>query len=161
MTNGNGATGDGTKDRHGRTTVITGSATAPGFDAGAEEQSFITSLRPKTLDQYGQAGQRTVVENLGIAIEAARKRDEPLEHVLLHGPPGLGKTTLAHVIANEMEGELIATSGPALERQGDLMGILSRLEVGSVLFVDEIHRLPRAVEEFLYSAMEDFEVDFV
>jgi Holliday junction DNA helicase RuvB len=126
-----------------------------------EEQQLIPSLRPRTLAEYGQAGQRTVVELLGIAIEAARKRGEALDHVLLHGPPGLGKTTLAHVIANEMEAALIGTSGPALERQGDLMGILSNLETGSVLFVDEIHRLPRAVEEFLYSAMEDFSVDFV
>jgi Holliday junction DNA helicase RuvB len=102
-----------------------------------------------------------VVENLGIAIEAARKRSEPLDHALLHGPPGLGKTTLSHIIAAEMGGALVSTSGPALERQGDLMGILSNLESGSVLFVDEIHRLPRAVEEFLYSAMEDFCVDFV
>jgi Holliday junction DNA helicase RuvB len=125
------------------------------------EEQIIVSLRPRTLVEYGLGGQKTVVDNLGIAIEAARKRGEPLEHLLLHGPPGLGKTTLAHVVANEMQGELVATSGPALERQGDLMGILSRLEVGSVLFVDEIHRLPRAVEEFLYSAMEDFEVDFV
>jgi Holliday junction DNA helicase RuvB len=131
------------------------------FEESAEEQNLIPSLRPRSLEEYGQAGQRTVVELLGIAIEAARKRGEPLDHVLLHGPPGLGKTTLAHVIANEMGATLIGTSGPALERQGDLMGILSNLETGSVLFVDEIHRLPRAVEEFLYSAMEDFSVDFV
>jgi holliday junction DNA helicase RuvB len=102
-----------------------------------------------------------VVENLEIAIEAARGRGEPLEHVLLYGPPGLGKTTLAHVIANEMKATLISTSGPALERQSDLMGILTNLDTGSVLFVDEIHRLPRSVEEFMYSAMEDFSVDFV
>ena len=126
-----------------------------------DEESLLTNLRPRTLAEYGLAGQRAVVENLGIAIEAARKRGEPLEHVLLHGPPGLGKTTLAHVIAREMEGGLITTSGPTLERPGDLMGILSNLDTGSVLFVDEIHRLPRTVEEFLYSAMEDFTVDFV
>ncbi|HEX6509475.1 MAG TPA: Holliday junction branch migration DNA helicase RuvB, partial [Chloroflexota bacterium] len=101
------------------------------------------------------------VENLHIAIQASQKRDEPLDHVLLHGPPGLGKTTLAQVIANEMGGVFVGTSGPALERQSDLMGILSNLDSGSVLFVDEIHRMPRAVEEFLYSAMEDFSVDFV
>ncbi len=121
----------------------------------------MVSLRPKTLEEYGRAGQRVVVENLGIGIAAARQRNEPLEHVLLYGPPGLGKTTLAHVIANEMQALLISTSGPALERQSDLMGILTNLEAGSVLFVDEIHRLPRTVEEFLYSAMEDFSVDFV
>jgi Holliday junction DNA helicase RuvB len=126
-----------------------------------EEWAFIATLRPRTLEEYGLAGQKTVVENLGIAIEAARRRSDPLEHVLLHGPPGLGKTTLAHVIAHEMEATLIAMSGPALERPGDLMGILTNLETGNVLFVDEIHRLPRAVEEFLYSAMEDFTVDFV
>jgi Holliday junction DNA helicase RuvB len=141
---------------------LTGGGNGEDGDAAVTtEEQIIVSLRPRTLVEYGLGGQKTVVDNLGIAIEAARKRDEPLEHLLLHGPPGLGKTTLAHVVANEMQGELVATSGPALERQGDLMGILSRLEVGSVLFVDEIHRLPRAVEEFLYSAMEDFEVDFV
>jgi Holliday junction DNA helicase RuvB len=137
------------------------SAHDEGDEALGDEQAVIVSLRPRTLAEYGRAGQRTVVENLEIAIEAARKRDEPLDHVLLHGPPGLGKTTLAHVIAHEMGGTLITTSGPALERQADLMGLLSNLEHGSVLFVDEIHRLPRAVEEFLYSAMEDFVVDFV
>jgi Holliday junction DNA helicase RuvB len=144
-----------------RTPALTSPAGSEAFAESAEEQSLIPSLRPRTLVEYGQAGQRTVVELLGIAIEAARKRGEPLDHVLLHGPPGLGKTTLAHVISNEMGATLIGTSGPALERQGDLMGILSNLETGSVLFVDEIHRLPRAVEEFLYSAMEDFSVDFV
>jgi Holliday junction DNA helicase RuvB len=140
---------------------LTGGSGDDGDGGVTTEEQIIVSLRPRTLVEYGLGGQKTVVENLGIAIEAARKRGEPLEHLLLHGPPGLGKTTLAHVVANEMQGELVATSGPALERQGDLMGILSRLEDGSVLFVDEIHRLPRAVEEFLYSAMEDFQVDFV
>jgi Holliday junction DNA helicase RuvB len=145
-----------------RTPVLTGdSANSGGAEPPDSEQQLIVSLRPRTLTEYGLAGQRAVVENLSIAIEAARRRGEPLDHVLLHGPPGLGKTTLAHVIAHEMGGTLITTSGPALERQGDLMGLLSNLEHGSVLFVDEIHRLPRAVEEFLYSAMEDFVVDFV
>lgn len=140
-----------------RTPALTGEST-PDPDV---EQEVITNLRPKTLEEYGRAGQKAVVENLAIAIEAARRRGEPLEHVLLHGPPGLGKTTLAHVIAHEMHGTLVTTSGPALERQSDLMGILSNLETGSVLFVDEIHRLSRTVEEFLYSAMEDFTVDFI
>lgn len=144
-----------------RTPALTASSGSGAFEGNEDERAVITSLRPRTLEEYGQAGQRAVVENLEIAIEAARRREEPLEHVLLHGPPGLGKTTLAHVIANEMQGMLVPTSGPALERQSDLMGILSNLEPGSILFVDEIHRLPRAVEEFLYSAMEDFAVDFV
>lgn len=144
-----------------RTPVLAPSSGSNAFEGNEEEQSVITNLRPKTLQEYGHAGQRTVVENLEIAIQAAQKRGEPLEHVLLHGPPGLGKTTLAHIISNEMGGPLVGTSGPALERQSDLMGILSNLDTGSVLFVDEIHRLPRTVEEFLYSAMEDFSVDFV
>ncbi|HZU14083.1 MAG TPA: Holliday junction branch migration DNA helicase RuvB [Chloroflexota bacterium] len=144
-----------------RTPAITAESGSGAFEGNQEEQSLITNLRPRTLDEYGASGQRTVVENLQIAIQAARKRGEPLDHVLLHGPPGLGKTTLAHIIATEMEGDLVSTSGPALERQADLMGILTGLETGSVLFVDEIHRLSRAVEEFLYSAMEDFRVDFV
>ena len=133
-------------------------------DAGRldeDDEPVIVNLRPRSLEEYGRAGQRAVVENLGIAIQAARQRSEPLEHVLLYGPPGLGKTTLAHVVAHEMQATLISTSGPALERQSDLMGILTNLETGTVLFVDEIHRLPRSVEEFMYSAMEDFSVDFV
>ncbi|GAC1470537.1 MAG: Holliday junction branch migration DNA helicase RuvB [Chloroflexota bacterium] len=142
-----------------RTPVLTTSDA--GGESEAAEESLIVNLRPRTLSEYGLAGQRSTVENLEIAIEAARKRSEPLDHVLLHGPPGLGKTTLAHVIANEMEAPLHTASGPSLERPGDLMGILTRLEHGSVLFVDEIHRMPRTVEEFMYSAMEDFEVDFV
>lgn len=144
-----------------RTPALIGSDGQSAYEASEEEQSLITNLRPRTLSEYGNAGQRAVVENLGIAIQAARKRSEPLDHVLLHGPPGLGKTTLAHVIAHEMEAAVIGTSGPALEHPKDIMGILTNLETGSVLFVDEIHRLPRAVEEFLYSAMEDFQVDFV
>jgi Holliday junction DNA helicase RuvB len=117
------------------------------------------SLRPERLDEY--VGQTEVVETLKIAIEAAMLRAEPLEHVLFHGPPGLGKTTLAHIIANEMGGNLTVTSGPALEKGGDLIGILTHLGEGDVLFVDEIHRTPKVVEEFLYPAMEDFAVDFV
>jgi len=119
----------------------------------------ILSLRPERLHEY--VGQAEVVETLKIAIEAAKLRAEPLEHVLFHGPPGLGKTTLAHIIANEMGGTLTVTSGPALEKGGDLIGILTHLGEGDVLFVDEIHRTPKTVEEFLYPAMEDFAVDFV
>src|SRR5690625_1368740 len=117
------------------------------------------SLRPNTLSQY--IGQDKVKENLKIFIEAAKMRNEPLDHVLLYGPPGLGKTTLASIIANEMEVQFRSTSGPAVERAGDLAAILSSLEPGDVLFIDEIHRLPRSVEEVLYSAMEDFFLDIV
>lgn len=119
----------------------------------------IQSLRPERLADY--VGQREVVDTLKIAIEAALFRGEPLEHVLFHGPPGLGKTTLAHIIAREMGGRLTVTSGPAMEKGGDLIGILTHLEEGDILFVDEIHRTPKTVEEFLYPAMEDFAVDFV
>jgi Holliday junction DNA helicase RuvB len=124
-----------------------------------EEEKEVVSLRPRTLDEY--IGQRRTVETLKIAIEAALKRQEPLEHILFNGPPGLGKTTLAHIIAREMGTRIVTSSGPALERGGDLMGILTNLEKGDILFIDEIHRLPKAVEEFLYPAMEDFAVDFV
>jgi Holliday junction DNA helicase RuvB len=124
----------------------------------AEEQ-FIRSLRPKTLDEC--IGQAKVVEGLRISIQAAREREEPLDHVLLHGPPGLGKTTLANVLAHEMNANIVTTSGPALERGGDLMGILTNLQPKDVLFIDEIHRLSRTIEEFLYPAMEDFCVNFV
>lgn len=117
------------------------------------------SLRPEKFDDY--VGQPETVESLKIAIEAAKLRNEPIEHVLFHGPPGLGKTTLAHIIANEMGGELTITSGPALEKGGDLVGVLTNLEQGDILFVDEIHRTPKAVEEFLYPAMEDFAIDIV
>jgi Holliday junction DNA helicase RuvB len=124
-----------------------------------DREAEIQSLRPESLEDY--VGQRDAVDTLKIAIEAALLRKEPLEHVLFHGPPGLGKTTLAHIIASEMGGRLTVTSGPALEKGGDLIGILTHLELGDVLFVDEIHRTPKNVEEFLYPAMEDFAVDFV
>lgn len=124
-----------------------------------DREPDILSLRPERLHEY--VGQAEVVETLKIAIEAAKLRAEPLEHVLFHGPPGLGKTTLAHIIANEMGGTLTVTSGPALEKGGDLIGILTHLGEADVLFVDEIHRTPKTVEEFLYPAMEDFAVDFV
>ncbi|MCS7281001.1 MAG: Holliday junction branch migration DNA helicase RuvB [Desulfobacterota bacterium] len=122
-----------------------------------DEQSL--SLRPRFLREY--VGQEKIVETLKIAIEAALLRNEPLEHILLNGPPGLGKTTLAHIISNEMGARLVTSSGPALEKGGDLMGILTNLERGDILFIDEIHRIPKSVEEFLYPAMEDFAVDFV
>ncbi|MHC4607993.1 MAG: Holliday junction branch migration DNA helicase RuvB [Planctomycetota bacterium] len=123
------------------------------------DESFSWSLRPKTLAEY--IGQQNVVEKLSISIQASKARGEPHEHVLFYGPPGLGKTTLATVIANEMGTNLVSTSGPALERTGDLMGLLTNLEHGDVLFIDEIHRLPRVIEEFIYPAMEDFQVDFL
>jgi len=119
----------------------------------------ILSLRPESLSDY--VGQKEVVATLKIAIEASMQRKEPIDHVLLHGPPGLGKTTLAHIIANEMGGNLTVTSGPALEKGGDLIGLLTNLESGDILFIDEIHRTPKTVEEFLYPAMEDFAIDFV
>jgi Holliday junction DNA helicase RuvB len=116
-------------------------------------------LRPATLDEY--VGQRQILENLQVFIAAARQRDEALDHVLFAGPPGLGKTTLAHVIAREMGVGLKATSGPVIERGGDLAAIVSNLDEGDVLFIDEIHRLNRAVQEVLYPAMEDYEIDIV
>ncbi|MCK4872254.1 MAG: Holliday junction branch migration DNA helicase RuvB [Phycisphaerales bacterium] len=115
------------------------------------------SLRPTTLDEF--VGQRDLIERITIAIEAARGRNEPAEHILLHGPPGLGKTTLAHVIANEMGSTCYTTSGPALTRGSDLVGTLTKLAPRDVLFIDEIHRMPVAVEEYIYPAMEDFRVD--
>jgi len=124
-----------------------------------EEEIFNRTLRPPTLDEY--VGQKKAVEKLTIALEAARRRGEPLEHTLFYGPPGLGKTTLAYIIANAMGSKITTTSGPALERTGDLMGILTNLGEGDILFIDEIHRLPANIEEFLYPAMEDFKVDFV
>jgi Holliday junction DNA helicase RuvB len=124
-----------------------------------EDASIELSLRPTSLNQY--IGQQKVKENLSIFIQAAKMREEPLDHVLLYGPPGLGKTTLAAIIANEMGVQFRSTSGPAIERAGDLAAILSSLEPGDVLFIDEVHRLPRSVEEILYPAMEDFFLDIV
>ncbi|MCD5323704.1 MULTISPECIES: Holliday junction branch migration DNA helicase RuvB [Pontibacillus] len=128
-------------------------------EAMTDDASVELSLRPQTLAQY--IGQSKTKENLRIFIEAARMRNEPLDHVLLYGPPGLGKTTLASIIASEMGGQFRTTAGPAIERAGDLAAILSSLEAGDVLFIDEIHRLPRSVEEVLYPAMEDFCLDIV
>jgi len=121
-------------------------------DAQPEDQDL--SLRPKRLGDF--VGQAHTKENLGIAIQAAKIRGEPLDHVMIYGPPGLGKTTLAHIIANEMEGTIRVTSGPAVERAGDMAAILTSLQPGEVLFIDEVHRLNRVVEEVMYSAMEDF-----
>ncbi|MGG5305550.1 Holliday junction ATP-dependent DNA helicase RuvB [Enterococcus pernyi] len=128
-------------------------------EPGENELSLEKSLRPQLLAQY--IGQHKVKQELSIYIEAARNREEPLDHVLLYGPPGLGKTTMAMVIANEMQVNIRTTSGPAIERPGDLVAILNELEAGDVLFIDEIHRLPRVAEEMLYSAMEDFYVDIM
>ena len=119
----------------------------------------MVSLRPVTFEEY--IGQNDTVKTLKIAIQAAKIRKEPLEHILLHGPPGLGKTTVSHIIANEMGKDLTVTSGPTLEKGGDLIGILTNLGEGDILFIDEIHRIPKVVEEFLYPAMEDFAVDFI
>lgn len=124
-----------------------------------EDESEELSLRPTSLKQY--IGQHKVKENLSIFIQAAKMRNEPLDHVLLYGPPGLGKTTLAAIIAHEMGVQFRSTSGPAIERAGDLAAILSSLEPGDVLFIDEVHRLPHSVEEVLYPAMEDFFIDIV
>jgi holliday junction DNA helicase RuvB len=117
------------------------------------------SLRPRTLSEY--VGQNELRGKLEVLIQAAKGRGEPVEHLLLYGPPGLGKTTLAHIIAHEMDTKIISTSGPALQRAGDLMGILTNLDQGDILFIDEIHRLSSVIEEFIYPAMEDFKVDFV
>ena len=131
-----------------------------GADDEGRDDDEQRSVRPQTLDEY-DVGQAQLIQQLRIAIAAARQRGDVLEHVLFDGPPGLGKTTLAHIIANEMGSEMHRTSGPALERATDLVGMLTNLRRGDVFFVDEIHRLPRVVEEYLYPAMEDFRIDFV
>ena len=124
-----------------------------------EEAAFDITLRPKKLAEF--IGQEKIKENLQIFMQAAKGRKEPIEHVLLYGPPGLGKTTLAHIIANEMGVNVRITSGPALERSGDLAAILTNLEDGDILFIDEIHRLNKVIEEILYPAMEDYALDIV
>ena len=129
------------------------------YDTKRNDEIFESNIRPQILDEY--VGQKEVKENLRVFIEAAKMRDESLDHVLLYGPPGLGKTTLAHIIANELGANFKTASGPSIEKSGDLAAVLSTLEPGDVLFIDEIHRLPKFIEEMLYPAMEDFELDIV
>ena len=124
-----------------------------------EEDKFEATIRPDSLDEY--IGQEEIKENLSVFMKAAKMRNESLDHVLLYGPPGLGKTTLAYIIAHEMDGEIKTVSGPSIEKSGDLAAVLSTLELGDVLFIDEIHRIPRYIEEILYSAMEDFSLDII
>ena len=140
------------KQNQDRERLITGQETE-------EEIVLNISLRPEELRHF--VGQKNTIENLRIAVKAAKKRKEGLEHILLSGPPGLGKTTLAYIIAHEMNSKITATSGPAIERAGDLIGILTNLGEGDILFIDEIHRLSKVVEEFIYPAMEDFQIDFL
>src|SRR5476649_1243493 len=130
-------------------------------DGAADEQEAVleVTIRPRDFANY--IGQERLKQNLQLAIDAATKRGEPLDHVLLHGPPGLGKTTMASVIAHEMGAQIRITSGPAIERPGDLASLLTNLQDGDILFIDEIHRLHRVVEEVLYSAMEDFKLDIM
>lgn len=148
-------------ERDEREKVVSAAAAEPIVGAAAtdEEKVVELTLRPNLLGEF--TGQESVKENLQIAIQAAKKRGEPMEHVLLSGPPGLGKTTLAHIIAHEMGAKITATSGPAIERAGDLIGILTNLNRGDVLFIDEIHRMSKIVEEFIYPAMENYNIDFV
>lgn len=131
------------------------------FDKQETEEDVVVnmSVRPQRLSDF--IGQKEVIDNLKVCLSAAGQRNEPLEHVLLSGPPGLGKTSLSRIIAHEMNSKITATSGPAIERAGDLIGILTNLEKGDVLFIDEIHRLSKVVEEFLYPAIENFQIDFV
>ena len=129
------------------------------FSYSSEEKLIDKALRPLSLDDF--SGQPKIVDNLNVFIQAAKLRGEALDHVILHGPPGLGKTTLSHIIANELGSEMKMTSGPVMEKPGDLAGLLSNLEEGDVLFIDEIHRLNSVVEEYLYSAMEDYRIDIM
>jgi Holliday junction DNA helicase RuvB len=144
-----------------RQTLLKPDSAASDINIKDSEEDIVLniSLRPKKLSDF--IGHKELVENLKISIQAAKQRKESLEHVLLSGPPGLGKTSLAHIIAHEMNTKITATSGPAIERAGDLIGILTNLEKDDILFIDEIHRLSKVVEEFLYPAMESFQIDFI
>jgi len=142
-----------------RQTILKGTSNLINNKESEEDVVLNISLRPKKFTEF--LGHKEIVDNLKISIQAATQRNEPLEHVLLSGPPGLGKTSLSHIIAHEMNAKITATSGPAIERAGDLIGILTNLEQGDILFIDEIHRLSKVVEEFLYPAMESFQIDFV
>ena len=142
-----------------RQTLLKANPIVADIKESEEDVVLNISLRPKKFSEF--VGHKDVVDNLKIAIQAAKQRKEPLEHVLLSGPPGLGKTSLSHIISHEMGAKITATSGPAIERAGDLIGILTNLEVGDILFIDEIHRMSKVVEEFLYPAMESFQIDFV
>ena len=142
--------------------AVAKSAAAERAVAGQETEEDVIlniSLRPSKLKEF--IGQRDVVDNLRVSLQASRKRGEPLEHTLLSGPPGLGKTSLAHIIAHEEGARITTTSGPAIGRPGDLVGILTNLEKGDILFIDEIHRLSRTIEEYIYPAMENFEIDVI
>lgn len=142
-----------------RRTLIKGDLPLTDIQESEEDVVLNISLRPRKLSEF--IGHKDIADNLKISMQAAKQRKEPLEHLLLSGPPGLGKTSLAHIIAHEMNTKITATSGPAIERAGDLIGILTNLEKGDIFFIDEIHRLSKVVEEFLYPAMENFQIDFV
>lgn len=142
-----------------REALIKGNTNLAAAKESEEDLVLNMSLRPKKFSEF--VGHKDIVDNLKVSIQAAKQRKEPLEHVLLSGPPGLGKTSLSHIIAHESQAKITATSGPAIERAGDLIGILTNLERGDILFIDEIHRLSKVVEEFLYPAMESFQIDFV
>ena len=146
-----------TKDDSNKEIIFSDNIPETNFEPS--EKLEFNFLRPKSFSDY--IGQTKIIESLSIAVEASRKRDESLDHVLFYGPPGLGKTTLSYIISNQIESNFIHTSGPALEKPADAVGLLSNLSSKDVLFIDEIHRIPKTVEEYLYSAMEDFRVDFI